>query len=327
MSNNVKADVLLVGSGYMATEYAKVLSDLNRNFVVVGRGEQSAQNFEQKISGSSVHRGGLDKFLLMNDNLLPSYAIIAVNVEQLTPTCISLLKNGVKNILLEKPGGIKAKEFKLLREVANKKNASISIAYNRRFYASTRFAKKYIEENGGVISFYFEFTEWLHIFENMGRLSEVLPYLFLTNSTHVIDLAFFLGGKPKKITCYNKIDPLTCKGYNAIFSGAGISENGALFSYQADWLAPGRWGVEIMTRNYRLIFRPLEKLQIQKMRTTQVDFVDIDYTLDVNYKPGLYLETKAFLEHNEDFKDLCSLEEQISNLSIYQKMSNNIKIK
>lgn len=325
MSHNVKADVLLVGAGYMATEYAKVLKDLNRNFIVVGRGEQSAQIFEQKVIGSRVQRGGLNKFLSMNDDLLPSYAIVAVNVEQLTSICISLLKNGVKNILLEKPGGIQMEDFKLLKKTADEKNASISIAYNRRFYASTRLAKKYIEEDGGVISFQFEFTEWLHVFDEIGKLSEILPYLFLANSTHVVDLAFFLGGKPKEITCYKKKDSLTCKGCNAIFSGAGFTENGALFSYQANWLAPGRWSVEIMTQGHRLIFRPLEKLQIQQMRTTRVDFVEADYTLDVNYKPGLYLETKAFLEHNENFKDLCSLEEQLANLSIYQKMADNIK--
>ena len=323
MSNNVKNDVLLVGAGYMAVEYAKVLSSLNRNFIVVGRGEQSAQNFEQKISGSRVHRGGLDKFLLMNDNL-PSYAIVAVNLEQLTPTCTLLLKSGVKNILLEKPGGLQMEDFNLLKKIADEKNASISIAYNRRFYTSTRLAKKYIDEDGGVSSFQFEFTEWLHVFVNMGTLPKILPHLFLANSTHVVDLAFFLGGKPQEITCYKKKISSTCKGHNTIFSGAGISANGALFSYQANWLAPGRWGVEIMTRNRRLIFRPLEKLQVQQMQSTKVDFVDVDYALDTNYKPGLYLETVAFLEHNDDFKDLCSLEEQINNLSIYQKISGNI---
>ncbi|MEE6591687.1 hypothetical protein VWN77_10290, partial [Campylobacter coli] len=32
----------------------------------------------------------------------------------------------------------------------------------------------------------------------------------------------------------------------------------------ANWRSPGRWSIEIMTNNYRLIFKPLEKLFIQK---------------------------------------------------------------
>ena len=49
MSNNLKSDVLLVGAGNIAVDYAKVLKALNRDFIVVGRGEKSAENFEQKI--------------------------------------------------------------------------------------------------------------------------------------------------------------------------------------------------------------------------------------------------------------------------------------
>ena len=216
-------------------------------------------------------------------------------------------------------------DFKLLKSLSDEHSATVNIAYNRRFYASTRLAKKYITEDGGVSSFQFEFTEWLHTFEKFGTLSQVLSWLFLGNSTHVVDLAFFLGGKPKEITCYKKRNDSICSGYNVIFAGAGISETEALFSYQANWMAPGRWGVEVMTANHRLIFRPLEKLQVQQMKTTRIDFADADYTLDIDYKPGLYLETAAFLEHNEDFKDLCSLDEQLSNLSIYQKISGDIR--
>ena len=80
----------------------------------------------------------------------------------------------------------------------------------------------------------------------------------------------------------------------------------------------------MLTNKRRLIFRPLEKLQIQPMRTVRIDFADVDYSLDAEYKPGLYLETKAFLERDENFDDLCSIDEQCARLPIYQKMSNGI---
>ncbi len=310
-------EVLLVGAGYMAMEYAKVLHGLGQRFVVVGRGEKSALNFEKEI-GMEVIRGGLKPFL---EKLVspPSNAIVAVSATELCETAMMLVLAGVKNILLEKPGCLTMEEFQKLRKVMNDFQANISIAYNRRFFASVREAKQIIQEDGGVEAFHFEFTEWLHVLAEQGRLVEVLPYLFLGNSSHVADLAFFLGGKPKELSCYGK-ESLHFRGIVTNFSGAGRTEKGALFSYQANWEAPGRWSVEMMTRARRLIFRPLEKLQVQRMNSVQMDFADIDYTLDQNYKPGLYLETQAFLEYNEMRCDLCTLEDQILMLPFYQKI-------
>ena len=81
----------------------------------------------------------------------------------------------------------------------------------------------------------------------------------------------------------------------SIFSGAGITDHQALFSYSANWEAPGRWGVEVLTRKHRLIFRPLEKLKIQKIDSFERLCVSIDDKLDIKYKPGIYEQTKAFL--------------------------------
>lgn len=321
MSDNVRAEVVLVGAGGMAIDYANVLKSLGRNFIVVGRGEQSAKKFEEQI-GVDVHRGGLEKFLASSDHL-PSNAIIAVNVDQLAPTCETLLRNGVRNILLEKPGGTSIADFQSINQLAIDNRADVSIAYNRRFYASTRAAKRCIVEDGGVTSFNFEFTEWLHVFENLGRdMSKTMPGLFLGNSTHVVDMAFHLGGEPTEIACFNR--PSSKYDCKARFAGAGVSDRGALFSYQANWEAPGRWSVEVLTNKRRLIFRPLEKLQVQLMRTVRVEFAEVDYELDTTYKPGLYLETQAFLDRNEDAVDLCSIGEQCARLPIYRKMSDGI---
>ena len=96
----------------------------------------------------------------------------------------------------------------------------------------------------------------------------------MANSTHVVDLAFFLGGAPEKISSYvgGKLD---WHPNGSIFSGAGITKNNTLFSYNANWEAPGRWGVEVITNKSRLILRPLEKLQIQKIGNLDPEFVQI----------------------------------------------------
>jgi len=51
--------------------------------------------------------------------------------------------------------------------------------------------------------------------------------------------------------------------------------------------------------------------------------VDIDYSLDEKYKPGLFLQTDNFLNNNTN--GFCSLKEQIEVFDIYEKMVNYTK--
>lgn len=308
-------NIWLVGAGKMAQDYAKVLKGLDKGFVVIGRGVSSANEFE-KLTDIKVIQGGIESFLKTNPTI-PSHVIVSVGVEKLYETTLLLLKMGVKNILVEKPGAIYKKEFENL--ISNK-DINVFIAYNRRFYASVLKAQELIDKDGGVTSFNFEFTEWSHKISVHDKEEIVKQHWFLANSTHVVDLAFFLGGKPKEL-CSFASGELEWHKSGSNFSGAGVSEANALFNYQANWKSAGRWSVEILTNKNKYIFRPMEKLQIQKRGTISQEFDEtIDYCLDENYKPGLYLQTKNFLEGKYD--GLCSIEEQYNMIDIYNKIAN-----
>ena len=171
---------------------------------------------------------------------------------------IQLLQANVKRVLVEKPAGLNCDQIRKVADETKKQKAEVLVAYNRRFYASTLKAKEFLKEDGGVTSFNFEFTEWSHEIEKLKKAPGVKENWFLANSTHVVDLAFYLGGKPKEICCYTG-GGLEWHPTASIFAGAGVSETGALFSYQANWESAGRWSLEILTKKHRLIFRPLEK--------------------------------------------------------------------
>lgn len=79
------------------------------------------------------------------------------------------------------------------------------------------------------------------------------------------------------------------------FSGAGVTDSGALFNYAANWCAPGRWGVELLTDKHRLYLRPMEQLHIQQLGSVKIDKVEIDDSLDQQFKPGLYHQVECFL--------------------------------
>lgn len=310
--------IWLVGAGGMAQDYIKVLKDLEKKFIVIGRGAEAAKKCEE-ATGCQVQIGGLEEYLVVNPEIC-SHAIVAVGVEKLYETTKQLLKYGVKNILVEKPGALYDWQFEELKNLTKEKDANVIIAYNRRFYASVLKAQEIIGRDGGVSSFNFEFTEWAHVIEPLIKAEGVKEKWFLGNSTHVVDLAFYLGGKPKEICTFSN-GLVAWHPSASNFSGAGISENGVLFSYQANWESAGRWSVEILTKEHRLIFRPMEKLQIQKRGTIVQQFDEnIDYNLDEKYKPGLFLQTQSFLQNN--FNSMCSIEEQYKMITIYNKIAN-----
>ncbi|WP_298062289.1 gfo/Idh/MocA family oxidoreductase [uncultured Rikenella sp.] len=308
--------IWLIGVGNMGCEYAKVLAALHCDYIAVGRGEASATAFESN-TGHPVVRGGLDAFLTMGP-CLPDAAIVAVGIDQLASTASSLMEYGVRKILLEKPGIGALSEIYRLCAQAKESGSEILLAYNRRFYASVFAAERIIAEDNGVVAFNFEFTEWTHTLDPQKYAPIACRHWLLGNSSHVIDTAFFLGGQPMQISCYRAgEDNLSWHPTASIFAGAGMSDRGALFTYQAAWQSPGRWVIEVLTRKHRLYFKPMETLQLQNIGSVAVNPVEIDNRLDVEYKPGFYLQTKAFVEG--DYSRFCTVEQQKEHIEKYYK--------
>jgi predicted dehydrogenase len=315
MSDNIaNKKILLIGSGPMSQAYAKVLIDMKVDFEVIGRGLHSAEEFEKQV-GIKPFVGGVEKFISLHSASAFSKAIVATGTEGLKDITQQLVKWGIGEILVEKPGGKSIEEVLELDQFVELYNAKVFIAYNRRFYAAVKQLQKIISEDGGVTSFNFEFTEWSHIIEPLKKASGVKENWFFANSTHVVDTAFYLGGKPVTMASYAKGElswhPVS------IFAGAGISDKGALFSYHANWKAPGRWSVEILTEKRRLYLKPMEKLQVQQIGSVEVKFLELDDNLDTQYKPGIYLQTAAFITESGS---LVSLKEHIEHCTFYQRM-------
>lgn len=304
--------ILLVGTGNMAREYAKVLKSLKVDFLIVGRGIENALIFE-KITGIKAATGGLVKWLKDNTNKIPPIAIVTSNEEQLGPLARLLMQHGARLLLLEKPGGMSLSDLVKTQKTALRTGAKVFIAYNRRFYASTQKAQELIKEDGGASSFNFEFTEWSHKIVALKKPEAVKKIWLLANSSHVIDLAFFLGGRPKKIKCFTA-GGLDWHPKASIYAGAGVSENGALFTYCANWESAGRWGAEILTPKRKLILRPLEKLSVQNKGGLTIEEVPLGDKLDIDFKPGLYLQVKSFLNSRSD---LVTIQEQVESVKYY----------
>lgn len=311
-------NILLVGTGQMAIEYSKVLLALNQEFIVIGRGSDSAKLFKKK-TGINPKIGGIVNYLKENKIGNNTAAIVATGTETLMPILIELLKFGVDKILVEKPAAISIDELLENEQYLKPYENSIFVAYNRRFFASVIEAEKLIIEDGGLQSMHFEFTEWAHTIEPLKKANGVKKNWFFANSTHVVDLAFFIAGKPKELKSFSRSGRLDWHE-KTNFVGAGETEKDVLFSYLSNWESAGRWGIELLTYSRRIYLKPMENLQIQKKGSIEVLPHEIDLSLDVAFKPGLYLQVKEFLS---DFKNrLPSIKEHISNSkTIFNKIN------
>lgn len=296
--------ILLVGAGAMAIQYARVLDAMGRELVVLGRGQESADAFRAE-TGVTPTTGALDA-QLANLGAVPDEAIITVNAMHLAEVTVAVARAGAKRILVEKPAALDAEEVQSLLDVAADTGAEIRVAYNRRFLASVIAARQMIAEDGGVLSVKFDFSEPARRIGAMGKPQRELAAWFFANSTHVVDLAFSFVG-PIDVAAGAVASGVDWHPSGGVFAGFARSTGGALLSWHANWAGPGRWGVEVITPERRLILRPLEGLSIQDQSSFAEQVVDIDLGPDAEFKPGLYRQVQAFLtgEGSEHLPDIA----------------------
>lgn len=313
-----KKKILVIGSGFMAREYVKVLANMKHDVTVVGRSAGNIESLKSDYPEFTYVFGGLEEFLKYNTDIF-EYAINAVNVSFLKDTTIQLIKHGIKKILLEKPGDLYTDGLLELKKNADLADAKISIAYNRRFYTSVNTLKNEIEKDGGVKSVHFEFTEWVHTISPAMYDKDSLKKWIISNSSHVIDTAFFITGTPKELNAI-VLGQNTIEWHptGSLFMGSGIGSKNIPFTYHSNWESAGRWAIEILTNNRRFFLKPMEKLFVQKKGSVQVEEFLIEDEIDANFKPGLYLQTKAFI--NNELDKLVSLGEQIETIPFYDKI-------
>jgi len=306
----------LVGAGAIAVAHAKVMTAIGVDFSVIGRGGKSADLFTSE-TGIPVALGGLEKAL--ESEVPPRVAVLALPVNDLADAALLLIEAGTKRILIEKPGSLSIEVLTTISDAARRRGCLVSIAYNRRFYASTRELTRIVQADGGFTSVFFEFNEPKHLIQSDNYPQEVRQKWFLANSTHVVDLVFHLCGRPTDWQSWTSGE-LVGHSASSRFAGAGKLDSGALFSYVSDWAAPGRWGVEIMTVNHRLILRPMEKLHLMRHHSFEVQKVEIDDSLDIDFKPGFFRQMETFLSDQQ--VGLCSIEEHIKSMNFYLEIAN-----
>ena len=288
---------LVIGGSEISRQYALGLIGLGVKdiTIIAKKGEYISKFCEEK--NIELYKGGFEKnmeFIEQKD-----ITIIAPPIQDTVQAARMATKNGHKNILIEKPGSLYHAELESLAE--EHPQTDIRVAYNRLAYPNFHKLREMANREGGITSCRFTFTERLSTMDFEKDIPEVYCRWGISNSLHVISMAFELIGMPKEIHCYQygKID---WHPTGAIFVGDGLSENDIPFSYHADWGSGGRWGVEVNTRenSYQLI--PLEDLFACKRDTGTWNKIDFEKAFP-DVKQGFSEEIAIMLDESGKFRD------------------------
>ena len=168
--------------------------------------------------------------------------------------------------------------------------------------------KHYLNDEGGPLGCFFDFTDREQDVLNAAKAPSVIARWGWANSSHVIDTAFYLVGRPIEMQCH-RAGSWDCHPTGNIFSGCGKTSQG-LFSYFGSWASGGRWNIEVATSRGRYKLSPMEQLQVCIKNQFTWQNVPLNVPDHGRYKPGLYNMVAAALTV-EGAQQLPDLKEQI----------------
>ena len=280
-------------------------------FSVVARSEESATKFKLMHNIESIYGGGIQTALSKATKMLPKFVIVSTSHSSLFDISKLLIRNKIENVLIEKPAALSIEECEQYKQCLEESSSNIQVAYNRRCLPSVSRLKEEIKTDP-LRYVHFNFSEWIDVVETDGHEDESLKNWFFINCTHIIDLAFFVMGRPK--TLNSQVSgglPWHPTGHN--FAGSGTAVNGCLFSFNSIWGSPSRWELEFYSQNAKYVLSPVEILS--KYETIGNKEV-LANSNDGAFKPGLYEQVYTFLNG----ANICSLDEHLENLDIYQSI-------
>ena len=289
----MKLKVSFIGSGYMATEHAKAFQDC-KDFEltsVYSKTSSNAKKFFKKFKLKNTNSSIAD---IYHKNK-PDLVIISVTETELT----KILKEVFKFkwvILVEKPCGINLKDSTNIKKLIKLNKPKIFISLNRRFYSSSIFLKKKINNLKENIIIQISDNQDLDLAKSFKYDKKIIKNWMYANSIHNIDLFNYFGRG--KITNVKNIYNYKLKNPFLVHSIISFS-SGDIGIYTATWNMPGYWAVNISSKKINYDLRPIENLRI---KTNKNRFDISEYKLskwDKKFKPGLRMQVD---ELNKYFK-------------------------
>lgn len=298
-----KIKVAFVGTGYMANEYAKVLSkSFPYKNIIVGAINRSNPRIDDFIINYNVKKKFSNIDQMMRE-VSPDIVFVTVN-ELSAIKVIEKLSKYPCVCMIEKPAGVDYEESKKILLLKKNKKFFSFVGLNRRFYSSVINAKEVLKKDSSKRIIKICDQENIILAKKMGQPKKVLNNWMYANSIHLIDLAHFFGrGDITNIKTNNKKNFLQ-EGY---LSSKLSFSSGDVVEYFCIWNRPAPWSLQISTNKYFLELKPIEEFSYLKNPSRK--WINVKKSIkDKIYKPGIYLQTlnvfKFLTEKKSNIKDL-----------------------
>lgn len=296
----------VVGYGNMGRHYVQALDRLGVSRIRVCSRSPEPLEALRLVPNVTTASGGYREF---REAPAPGeIAIVSAPTAELTNAARHFADLGFKRIMVEKPAALRSEEIRQLSQELTSLGVDAVCAYNRVTYPSVLEAKVRCDQEGGVTSCFYTFTEFIHSITNGNFSEDDLARWGIANSLHVMSLAHSVIGLPRSWQSHRS-GGLPWHPTGSVFVGSGISELGVPFSYHADWGSTGRWSAEFHTQksSYRLC--PLEHLERRTVATGDWKPVSVS-TWAADLKCGVAEQVAAVLsEEIRSMVPLVSLEQ------------------
>lgn len=271
----------IVGSGYMAREYCKVIQ-LHPDYELVGiisrnlsNSKKLGQDFNLQYFPQSISE--------LCKDAKPDLIVVAVS-ESSTAKVVEELFLHSQVLLVEKPLGLSINESRRLNLGARRRASPTYVAMNRRFYDSTLnlVAELEVEQGNRVVLLQDQHDTIAASRNGFDKLT-VQNWMF-ANAIHTVDLMRFLGRGKIKVEKVSR----TQTGESSFVLEASLSfKSGDKAEYISVWNSPGPWVLNVYTEKARLVMGPLEYLgrQVGESRVVE-ELVSSDSAGAL--KPGLW---------------------------------------
>lgn len=247
----------VIGYGNMGRQYVKALSALRVGRIrVCSRSEEPLRELKG-AGGVTTIAGGFQQ--LDAKPLQGELGIVATPIADLVQASEHLVALGCKQILIEKPVSLRSSRILQLAEEFEKERVDAVCAYNRVAYPSFLETRAVTNEEGGITSCTYTFTEFVNRIRPGLFPDDEMARWGIANSLHVMSMAHGLIGLPA-VWKSHRSGLLPWHSTGAVFVGSGVSDRGISFAYHADWGSTCRWSVEVHTTHSSYRLCPLEKL-------------------------------------------------------------------
>lgn len=289
MKKKNKLKIAIVGSGYMAHEYAKVIQKLNNCEIsgVFSRKYNRAKLFSKKYKIKIVGKSIKDLYL----RTLAHGVIIAISPDQIKKISKEIFKFPWIS-LIEKPVGITFKEAESINKIAKKLKHLSYIALNRRQYSSTLKSINLLKKDSSkrLVNIYGQ--EDLNLLKKFKFSKKIIDNYMFVNGIHLIDyMTIFCRGRLKKIDKIFRWNGFTGGYVLSVF----YYSSGDVATFSTIWNKPFPWRVIVTTQKQRIELKPLETCKSSLLNKRNKEFHKIDIK-DKIFKPGIYNQTLEFIK-------------------------------